>query len=129
MRSETALVQTIGRAARNAEAKVIMYADVITGSMRRAIDETERRRTVQKKHNEEHHITPKTIIKPISNTIEISKKAEEKPLEDPAQIRAEIERLTSSMKLAASSLDFELAIKYREEIAALKRKSESKRKK
>ena len=128
MRSETALVQTIGRAARNAEAKVIMYADVITGSMRRAIDETERRRTVQKKYNEEHHITPKTIIKPITNTIEISKKAEEKPLEDPAQIRAEIERLTSSMKLAASSLDFELAIKYREEIAALKRKSESKRK-
>ena len=107
LRSETALVQT----------------------MRRAIDETERRRTVQKKYNEEHHITPKTIIKPISNTIEISKKAEEKPLEDPAQIRAEIERLTSSMKLAASSLDFELAIKYREEIAALKRKSESKRKK
>ena len=129
LRSETALVQTIGRAARNAEAKVIMYADVITGSMRRAIEETERRRTVQKKYNEEHHITPKTIIKPISNTIEISKKAEEKPLEDPAQIRAEIERLTSSMKLAASSLDFELAIKYREEIAALKRKSESKRKK
>ncbi len=129
LRSETALVQTIGRAARNAEAKVIMYADVITGSMRRAIDETERRRTVQKKYNEEHHITPKTIIKPISNTIEISKTAEEKPLEDPAQIRAEIERLTSSMKLAASSLDFELAIKYREEIAALKRKSESKRKK
>ena len=129
LRSETALVQTIGRAARNAEAKVIMYADVITGSMRRAIDETERRRTVQKKYNEEHHITPKTIIKPISNTIEISKKAEEKPIEDPAQIRAEIERLTSSMKLAASSLDFELAIKYREEIAALKRKSESKRKK
>ena len=129
LRSETALVQTIGRAARNAEAKVIMYADVVTGSMRRAIDETERRRTVQKKYNEEHHITPKTIIKPITNTIEISKKAEEKPLEDPAQIRAEIERLTSSMKLAASSLDFELAIKYREEIAALKRKSESKRKK
>ncbi len=129
LRSETALVQTIGRAARNAEAKVIMYADVITGSMRRAIDETERRRTVQKKYNEEHHITPKTIIKPITNTIEISKKAEEKPIEDPAQIRAEIERLTSSMKLAASSLDFELAIKYREEIAALKRKSESKRKK
>ena len=129
LRSETALVQTIGRAARNAEAKVIMYADVITGSMRRAIDETERRRTVQKKYNEEHHITPKTIIKPITNTIEISKKAEEKPLEDLAQIRAEIERLTSSMKLAASSLDFELAIKYREEIAALKRKSESKRKK
>ena len=129
LRSETALVQTIGRAARNAEAKVIMYADVITGSMRRAIDETERRRAVQKKYNEEHHITPKTIIKPITNTIEISKKAEEKPIEDPAQIRAEIERLTSSMKLAASSLDFELAIKYREEIAALKRKSESKRKK
>ena len=106
-----------------------MYADVITGSMRRALDETNRRREVQKQYNKEHGIIPKTIIKPINNTIEISKKAEEKPIEDASAIRAEIERLTSSMKLAASSLDFELAIKYREEIAALKRKLESKRKK
>ncbi len=129
LRSETALIQTIGRAARNARAKVIMYADVITGSMKRALDETDRRRAVQKQYNAEHGITPKTIIKPITNTIEISKKVEERQLEDPAKIRAEIERLTSSMKLAASSLDFELAIKYREEIAALKKKAESKRKK
>ena len=106
-----------------------MYADVITGSMKRALDETDRRRAVQKQYNAEHGITPKTIIKPITNTIEISKKVEERQLEDPAKIRAEIERLTSSMKLAASSLDFELAIKYREEIAALKKKAESKRKK
>ena len=129
LRSETALIQTIGRAARNAEAKVVMYADVITGSMQRALDETNRRRDVQKEYNREHDITPKTIIKPINNTIEISRKVEEKPVEDAGAIRAEIERLTSSMKLAASSLDFELAIKYREEIAALKRKLEAKRKK
>ena len=129
LRSETALIQTIGRAARNAEAKVVMYADVITGSMQRALDETNRRRDVQKEYNREHNITPKTIIKPINNTIEISRKVEEKSVEDAGAIRAEIERLTSSMKLAASSLDFELAIKYREEIAALKRKLEAKRKK
>ena len=106
-----------------------MYADVITGSMQRALDETNRRRDVQKEYNREHNITPKTIIKPINNTIEISRKVEEKSVEDAGAIRAEIERLTSSMKLAASSLDFELAIKYREEIAALKRKLEAKRKK
>ena len=127
LRSETALIQTIGRAARNAEAKVVMYADVITGSMKRALDETNRRREVQKEYNRQHGITPKTIIKPINNTIEISRKVEEKPIEDAGAIRAEIERLTSSMKLAASGLDFELAIKYREEIAALKRELESKK--
>ncbi len=123
LRSETSLIQTIGRAARNAEAQVIMYADTVTGSMRRAIDETERRRGVQQAYNEAHGIIPKTIVKEINNTIEISKKVEnvETQSVDKSEILKQIERLTSSMKLAASGQDFELAIKYREQIASLKR--------
>ncbi len=123
LRSETSLIQTIGRAARNAEAQVIMYADTVTGSMRRAIDETERRRGVQQAYNEAHGIVPKTIVKEINNTIEISKKVEivETQSVDRSEILKQIERLTSSMKLAASGQDFELAIKYREQIASLKR--------
>ena len=123
LRSETSLIQTIGRAARNAEAQVIMYADTVTGSMRRAIDETERRRGVQQAYNEAHGIIPKTIVKEINNTIEISKKVEnvEAQSVDKSEILKQIERLTSSMKLAASGQDFELAIKYREQIASLKR--------
>ncbi|MCI8325217.1 MAG: excinuclease ABC subunit UvrB [Clostridia bacterium] len=123
LRSETSLIQTIGRAARNAEAQVIMYADTVTGSMRRAIDETERRRGVQQTYNEAHGIIPKTIVKEINNTIEISKKVEnvETQSVDKSEILKQIERLTSSMKLAASGQDFELAIKYREQIASLKR--------
>lgn len=123
LRSETSLIQTIGRAARNAEAQVIMYADTVTGSMRRAIDETERRRGVQQAYNEAHGIIPKTIVKEINNTIEISKKVEivETQSVDRSEILKQIERLTSSMKLAASGQDFELAIKYREQIASLKR--------
>lgn len=123
LRSETSLIQTIGRAARNAEAQVIMYADTVTGSMRRAIDETERRRGVQQAYNEAHGIIPKTIVKEINNTIEISKKVDnvEAQSVDKSEILKQIERLTSSMKLAASGQDFELAIKYREQIASLKR--------
>lgn len=123
LRSETSLIQTIGRAARNAEAQVIMYADTVTGSMRRAIDETERRRGVQQAYNEAHGIIPKTIVKEINNTIEISKKVENVEVQsvDKSEILKQIERLTSSMKLAASGQDFELAIKYREQIASLKR--------
>lgn len=123
LRSETSLIQTIGRAARNAEAQVIMYADTVTGSMRRAIDETERRRGVQQAYNEAHGIIPKTIVKEINNTIEISKKVEnvEAQSVDKSEILKQVERLTSSMKLAASGQDFELAIKYREQIASLKR--------
>ncbi|MDE6550149.1 MAG: excinuclease ABC subunit UvrB [Clostridia bacterium] len=123
LRSETSLIQTIGRAARNAEAQVIMYADTVTGSMRRAIDETERRRGVQQAYNEAHGIVPKTIVKDINNTIEISKKVDEPVAQtvDKADLIKQIDRLTSSMKLAASSQDFELAIKYREQIALLKR--------
>lgn len=127
LRSETSLVQTIGRAARNAEAKVVMYADTMTDSMRRAIDETNRRRSIQNKYNQEHEIVPKTVVKPIVNTLEISKKVEEnKPKQTKKDVVKEIERLTSAMKVAAAGLDFEMAIRYREDIAALKRALENK---
>lgn len=120
LRSETSLIQTIGRAARNAEAKVVMYADVMTDSMKRAIEETNRRREIQSEYNKAHGITPKTIVKEISNTLEISKKAEDKPMTSQKDISRELARLTSAMKVASSNLDFELAIKYREQIASLK---------
>ncbi|MGN0760730.1 MAG: excinuclease ABC subunit UvrB [Christensenellales bacterium] len=127
LRSETSLVQTIGRAARNAEAKVVMYADTMTDSMRRAINETNRRRSIQNKYNQEHGIVPKTVVKPIVNTLEISKKVEEnKPKQTKKDVVKEIERLTSAMKVAAAGLDFEMAIRYREDIAALKRALENK---
>ena len=119
LRSETSLIQTIGRAARNSESRVIMYGDVITGSMKRAIEETERRRKIQSQYNKEHGITPKTIIKPIKNTIEITTKANEKiKYED---ISAEVEKLTGLMRVASSQLDFETAIKMRDRIAELKK--------
>ena len=120
LRSETSLIQTIGRAARNAKAKVVMYADVMTDSMKRAIEETNRRREIQSEYNKIHGITPKTIVKEISNTLEISKKAEDKPMTSQKDISRELARLTSAMKVASSNLDFELAIKYREQIASLK---------
>ena len=120
LRSETSLIQTIGRAARNSEAKVIMYADRITDSMRNAIEETNRRREVQSEYNKIHGITPKTIVKEISNSLEISKKLEDKSIRSSKDIKRELSRLTSAMKVASANLDFELAIKYREEIAKLK---------
>lgn len=120
LRSETSLIQTIGRAARNAKAKVVMYADVMTDSMKRAIEETNRRREIQSEYNKIHGITPKTIVKEISNTLEISKKTEEKTMTSQKDISRELARLTSAMKVASSNLDFELAIKYREQIASLK---------
>lgn len=121
LRSESALIQTIGRAARNSEAKVIMYADVITDSMKRAIDETNRRRQIQQKYNIEHNIVPKTIIKEVVNTIEISKKVvgEGNKVTRKEYLR-ELERLNNAMRLAASNLNFELALHYREEISKLK---------
>lgn len=123
LRSETALIQTIGRAARNAEGKVIMYADRITDSMKRAISETERRRKFQNKYNEEHGIVPKTIIKEIKNTLEISKKVKvDSKAIKMADIPQEIEKLKALMKIASNSLDFEQAIKLREEISALRKK-------
>ena len=118
LRSETSLIQTIGRAARNANAKVIMYADVITESMQRAIDETNRRRTIQQKYNEEHGIVPKTIIKGIKNTLEITKKADIKNIEY-KDIPKQIEKLKGLMLQAAKQLDFERSILLRDEIINL----------
>ena len=120
LRSDRALIQTIGRAARNAEAKVIMYADVMTDSMKRAIDETNRRRAVQKEYNEKHGIVPKTIVKPIVNTIEITKKADRTKDIKLKDIPDEIEKLKALMKVASANLDFERCIELRDAIAKLK---------
>ncbi len=119
LRSETSLIQTIGRAARNAESYVVMYADNMTGSMKKAIDETNRRREKQMRYNAEHGITPKTIIKKITNTIEITKTASEKV--DIKDIPKELEKLKALMNVAAKSLDFETAIKMRDRMAELKK--------
>ena len=121
LRSEGALVQTIGRAARNENGRVIMFADNITDSMRRAIDETERRRKVQMEYNKKHNIVPRTIVKPVKNTLEITKKVDEKKLAK-KDIPGEIERLSAMMKIASNSLDFETAIELRNKIASLRKK-------
>ncbi len=117
LRSDTSLIQTIGRAARNAEGRVIMYADVVTDSMRRALDETERRRTVQHQYNVEHGITPKTITHNVANTLEITQKQSQAMT--PQQIAKEITHLTAQMKSAAAQLDFERAITLREKVSQL----------
>lgn len=122
LRSDTSLIQTIGRTARNAEGRVIMYADVVTGSMKRAIDETNRRRAVQKAYNKEHGIVPKTIIKDVKNTLEISKKIDKTKDIKLSDIPEEIEKLKALMKIASNSLDFERCIEIRDTIASLKRK-------
>lgn len=122
LRSETALIQTVGRAARNAEGRVIMYADVITGSMRRAIDETERRRKIQDEYNKAHNIVPKTIVKSVVNTLEITKKADRTKDIKLKDIPEEIEKLKALMKVASANLDFEQCIEIRDNIAKLKRK-------
>ena len=121
LRSEGALIQTVGRVARNSNGRAIMYADEITDSMRRAIDETHRRREIQMQYNKQHNITPTTIRKNVKNTLEITKKL---GYDDIAKkdIPAEIERLTSMMKLASNSLDFERAIEIRNKILVLKKK-------
>ena len=122
LRSETSLVQTIGRAARNAEGRVIMYADTVTGSMKRALDETARRRKIQSEYNQKHGIVPKTIVKEIKNTIGITGKkssADEVKLKD---IPNEIEKLKALMKVASSQLDFEKAIEIRDAISELKKR-------
>ena len=122
LRSETSLVQTIGRAARNAEGRVIMYADVVTGSMKRAIDETNRRRAVQDAYNREHGITPKTIIKEVKIDLGITTK---KKADDEVKLKdipAEIEKLKALMKVASAQLDFERAIEIRDSISRLKKR-------
>lgn len=121
LRSEGALIQTIGRAARNANGRVIMFADNITDSMKRAIGETERRRKLQEEFNQQHNIVPKTIIKEIKNTLDISKKVNEDKISK-QDIPREIDRLTSMMKIASSQLDFERAIELRNKIAILKKR-------
>jgi len=122
LRSEGALIQTIGRAARNASGRVILYADTITDSMDRAIRETERRRKVQDEYNKAHGIVPKTIIKDIKNTLFISKKVSAVDDVDIKELPKRIELLKGLMATAVKNLDFEKAIELRDEIAQLKQK-------
>ena len=122
LRSETSLVQTIGRAARNAEGRVIMYADTVTGSMKRAIDETDRRRKIQSEYNKSHGIVPKTIIKEVKNSIGITGKKSSADDIKPSDIPKEIEKLKALMKVASSQLDFEKAIEIRDTISLLKKR-------
>ena len=129
LRSETSLIQTIGRAARNAESKVIMYADNITGSMDRAIKETERRREIQEQYNEEHNIIPKTIIKDVREVIEATKATEEETKNEienqPKKLNKKekeelIKKYTDEMMDASKNLQFERAAELRDMIKALK---------
>lgn len=132
LRSEVSLIQTIGRAARNSEGHVIMYADKMTDSMRLAIEETKRRRQIQMKYNEEHGITPQTIQKAVRDLISISKKvaAEEMRLEkDPESMSKKeldklIKEITKRMKTAAAELNFEAAAELRDKLVELKKISE-----
>lgn len=121
LRSDTALIQTIGRVARNSDGRVIMFADTITDSMKRAIDETARRREKQMAFNKEHNIVPTTIIKEVKNTLEFNKKAVEKPND----VAKEIERLKGMMNVASKQLDFETAIEIRDRITLLKKQLKS----
>lgn len=128
LRSDTSLIQTIGRAARNAQGRVIMYADVVTDSMRRAIDETNRRREIQNQYNVAHNITPKTIEHHVENTLEITQKTEN--VMTIKELERAIENTTARMKTAANQLDFEKAIELREEVNKLTKQLEKlKRKK
>ena len=129
LRSETSLIQTIGRAARNSEGHVIMYADTITDSMRLALDETERRRAIQMAYNEEHGITSKTIRKSVRDMISISKKVEREEMQlkkDPESMsKKELEKLIQDvekkMKKAAAELNFEAAAQLRDQMVELKK--------
>ena len=128
MRSDTSLLQTIGRTARNVHGKVLMYADKVTGSMERAIDETERRRKKQADYNRKHGITPKSIKKEISNiltsiyekdyTTPVVLPEEEGTLTD-GEIPAVLDGLRKQMRLAAKKLDFEEAARIRDQIQRL----------
>ena len=129
LRSETSLIQTIGRAARNSEGHVIMYADSITDSMRAAIEETERRRAIQQAYNEEHHITPTTIKKAVRDLITISQAAEPvtnkvtKDLEsmDRQELEKLVKELTKKMNQAAAELNFEEAVVLRDRMVEVKK--------
>ena len=129
LRSETSLIQTIGRAARNADGRVIMYADNITDSMDKAISETNRRREIQDAYNKEHGITPQTIKKAVRELISISKKADkpsgdiEKDLESMSldELKAVEKKVTKKMRVAAAELNFELAAEYRDKLIEIKK--------
>lgn len=129
LRSEIALVQIIGRAARNSEGRVIMYADTITDSMQKAISETNRRRQIQQKYNEENGITPQTIKKAVRDLISISKKVEKSAEEISKDIESMSEKelllfvgkLTKKMNVAAAELNFELAAELRDQIVEIKK--------
>ena len=122
LRNESSLIQTIGRAARNADAKVIMYADNMTDSMKKAIEITERRRKIQDDYNKAHNFKPKTIIKEVKNTLSITEKVkpDHKSLKQ-KEILKEIDRIKGLMSVASKNLDFERAIVLREEISELKK--------
>lgn len=142
LRNERSLIQTIGRAARNEHGAVIMYADTVTESMQKAIDETKRRRAIQMKYNEEHHITPKTIIKPIQDAISATKPSEddgetadstEFTTKDFAKLKKAdqekmVAELTEQMQSAAKRLDFEQAATLRDTVMELKAQMTGKKK-
>lgn len=125
LRSETSLIQTVGRAARNIDGRVVMYADTITGSMERAIKETNRRREIQDRYNREHNITPKSVIKGVRDVIEATKAAEEegkyKIKDKEISISEYIIELEKEMRLAAENLEFEKAAYYRDQIRELRK--------
>ncbi len=127
LRSETSLVQTVGRAARNAEGRVIMYADTITGSMQRAIDETNRRREIQMAYNEKHGIVPKSVIKDVRSIIQTYADISEDDVKDtenaPKTLEEQIAELTLLMNKAAQELEFEEAARYRDEITRIKKQN------
>ena len=130
LRSATSLIQTVGRAARNSEGHVIMYADSITDSMRLCIDETERRRKIQQEYNTEHGITPQTIKKAVRDLISISKSVAKSDYEfqkdpesmDISELRKLIDRVEKQMRKAAAELDFESAAQLRDKMVELKRR-------
>ena len=124
LRSERSLIQTIGRAARNADGKVILYADTVTESMEKAMTETARRREKQKAYNKEHGIVPRTIIKGVREVLEITKPLKEKEKKDPAAIKKEIARLEREMLAAAQKLDFETAAKLRDALKLLRQEQD-----
>ena len=131
LRSETSLIQTIGRAARNVEGKVVMYADVVTRSMQKAINETNRRRKIQMEYNKAHGITPKSIVKGIRDVIEPVKAAEDdvsykvdkdSKTMSKEEIKELIDKITSDMKQAAADLQFERAAELRDMLVELEEK-------
>ena len=128
LRSETSLVQTIGRAARNVEGRVIMYADTITGSMQRAIDETNRRRALQMAYNEEHGIVPTSVTKDVRGIIQTYADVTEETAKGtdlaPKTIEEQIAELTLLMNKAAQELEFEQAARYRDEITRIKKQND-----